>query len=354
MTMEKSDIEKLLSSEGDAELDLLNRGLQTKLTQLDNNVHLRGLIEYSSACSKNCLYCGLRTGNRAAVRYTMSDDEVFDCARMAMSLHYGSIAIQSGERSDRAFVEKITSLVRRIKDLSEGQLGITLSCGEQSEDTYRQWFEAGAHRYLLRIEASNESLYYKIHPHDATHSYERRVACIDSLLRIGYQTGTGCMIGLPFQTVGDLADDLLFFVRKDVAMVGMGPFIPHPDTPLWAYRDQIPSVSDRVRMTLKMIATLRILMPKINMVAATAVQTLDPEGREKAVRAGANVIMPNLSPDEYRKEYLIYPDKPCVSDNALSCRSDLEQRLATIGHQVLYDAWGDSLAFTQSHPQKQL
>ena len=345
----RDDIIALLSSEGPAEKQLLQRGLQTKLDNLDNCVHLRGLIEYSSRCGKNCYYCGLRRDNTKACRYSMSDDEVLACAKMAMHLHYGSIAIQCGERSDSHFVDKITDLVKRIKDLSHGSLGITLSCGEQSEATFRRWFEAGAHRYLLRIEASNRELYYKIHPHDDLHDFDRRVQCIDNLIAIGYQTGTGCMIGLPFQTVGDLADDLLFFQKKNVAMVGMGPFIPHPDTPLWDLRDQIPSSHDRIRLTMKMIATLRIMMPKINMVAATADQTLDPDGREKAIAAGANVIMPNLSPNEYRKEYLIYPDKPCVSDDAIACKNELESRLASIGHQVLYDAWGDSVAFTNSH-----
>lgn len=347
MKMTVDEIKSLLASQGEEAQALLNKGLQTKLQTLDNCVHLRGLIEYSSCCTKNCLYCGLRCTNASAIRYTMSDQEVFDCAQLAMQLHYGSIAIQSGERSDRAFVDKITFLVREIKRQTDGKLGITLSCGEQSEETYRKWFDAGAHRYLLRIEASNPDLYYKIHPKD--HDFDKRVACIDNLIKIGYQTGTGCMIGLPFQTLDDLASDLLFFQEKQVAMVGMGPFIPHPDTPLWQYRNAIPSVAERVQLTLKMIALLRIMMPEINMVAATAVQTLDPQGREKAVKAGANVIMPNLSPENYRKEYLIYPDKPSVSDNAINDQQELEKSLQAIDHRILYDAWGDSVAFTKQH-----
>ncbi|MCR4965945.1 MAG: [FeFe] hydrogenase H-cluster radical SAM maturase HydE [Bacteroidales bacterium] len=347
--LEKDDLVRLLSLQGDDMKRLLARALEVKLKYLDNKVHLRGLIEYSNICRKYCLYCGVRSLNDKVHRYVLTDEEVLDCAQQAMDLHYGSIAIQSGERSDKAFTDKITELVRAIKKLSDGKLGITLSLGEQSEEVYREWFEAGAHRYLLRIEASNEELYYRIHPHDERHDFQQRLSCIDTLLKLGYQTGTGVMIGLPFQTVEDLADDLLFFRRKNVAMVGMGPFIPHQETPLYAYADQIPSAQDRMNMTLKMIAVLRLMMPEINMVAATADQTLDPMGREKAIMAGANVIMPNLTPNSHREDYLIYPDKACVGDKPEECSSCLDIRMRAIQHEILYDAWGDSLAFTKSH-----
>lgn len=347
--LQKEDIIRLLSATGEEMRQLFARALEVKLQYLDNKVHLRGLIEYSNRCMKSCLYCGVRGGNDKVHRYTLTDEEVLDCARQAMQLHYGSVAIQSGERSDKVFTDKIIELVHEIKRLSDGKLGITLSLGEQSEEVYRQWFEAGAHRYLLRIEASNEALYYKIHPHDDRHDFQQRMDCIDTLLKLGYQTGTGVMVGLPFQTIEDLADDLLFFRRKNVAMVGMGPFIPHQDTPLYAYADQIPSDEDRLNMTLKMIAVLRLMMPEINMVAATADQTLDPLGREKAIMAGANVIMPNLTPTGHREDYLIYPDKACVGDKPEECQSCLDIRMHAIGHEILYDAWGDSLAFTKSH-----
>lgn len=340
----------MLNARGADQEALLERALATKLEYLDNYVHLRGLIEYSSVCRKNCLYCGLRSGNSKAIRYTMTDDEVMDCARQAVELRYGSIALQCGERNDKAFTDKIAQLVRDIKKLSDGQLGITLSCGEQSEEVYRQWFEAGAHRYLLRIESSNEELYYKIHPHDDTHAFATRLNCIDTLLRIGYQTGTGTMIGLPFQTVSDMADDLLFFQSKGVAMVGMGPFIPHPDTPLWQYRNNIPSNEERLQMTLRMIAILRLMMPEINMVSASANQTLNPLGRSMAVKAGANVLMPNLSPSPYRKDYIIYPDKQCIEETASFCAAHLELQMRAIKHSILYDEWGDSKAFLKAHP----
>ena len=350
--LNKEEIKLLLSVEGEDLKHLFDRALQVKLEHLDNNVHLRGLIEYSNICTKYCLYCGVRCKNLKVERYQLSDEEVLECAKLAHELGYGSVALQSGERSDQVFVDKITYLVKEIKKIDNGSLGITLSLGEQTAETYQRWFEAGAHRYLLRIEASNEELYYKIHPQDAKHDFKQRLNCIDSLLKIGYQTGTGVMVGLPFQTLDDLADDLLFFKQKDVAMVGMGPFIPHPDTPLWQYRDQIPTTEKRMEMTLKMIAILRLMMPEINMVAATANQTVDPQGREKAILAGANVIMPNLTPNEFRENYLIYPDKACVKDKPDECHSCLDIRLAAIGHKVLYNAWGDSLAFRKKKEKK--
>ena len=344
---EKEDILQLLAAEGDDYEQLLKRALDVKLSILDNKVHLRGLIELSNICRKSCLYCGVRSGNDRVERYSLTDDEVLECAKLAHQLGYGSVAIQSGERSDKEFTDRITRLVSKIKEIDGGSLGITLSLGEQSEEVYRRWFDAGAHRYLLRIESSTEELYYKIHPRNERHDFHKRLACIDTLLDIGYQTGTGVMVGLPFQTLDHLADDLLFFRSKDVAMVGMGPYIPHPDTPLYQYANLIPAPEERMRLTLKMIAILRLMMPEINMVAATANETVDPMGREKAIQAGANVIMPNLTPNAYREDYLIYPDKACVNDKPEQCRSCLDLRMKAIGHEVLYNAWGDSVAFTK-------
>ncbi|MBP5333815.1 MAG: [FeFe] hydrogenase H-cluster radical SAM maturase HydE [Bacteroidales bacterium] len=352
MDMTFEDIKALLAAEGEEMERLLRRALEVKLRELDNYVHLRGLIEFGNVCEKNCLYCGLRRGNARVERYCLSDDEVLSCARLAHELGYGSVALQSGERSDPEFIARIERLVREIKKIDGGSLGITLSLGEQTEDTYRRWFDAGAHRYLLRIESSNEELYYKIHPRDPKHSFSQRIGCLESLLKTGYQTGTGVMVGLPFQTLDHLACDLLFFKKMDVAMVGLGPYIPHPDTPLYKFKDLIPSAKERMDMTLKMIAVLRLMMPRINMVAATANQTIDPQGREKAIKAGANVIMPNLTPGEYRESYFIYPDKACVKDTPDQCQTCLDIRLAAIGHRIQYNAWGDSLAFTQKNTRK--
>lgn len=339
----------LLSLEGDDIKKLLDRALEVKLKEIGNKVYLRGLIEYSNVCRKSCLYCGVRSKNKNFSRYTMDDDEVIECAKLAMNLNYGSLAIQSGERSDREFTDKITYLLKEIKKVSDGKLGVTLSCGEQSDKVYRQWFEAGAHRYLLRIESTNEDLYYKIHPKDACHDFHTRVNALKLLIKNGYQAGTGVMIGLPFQTFENLADDLLFIKELDVAMVGMGPFIPHSDTPLYEFKDIIPSDRARLDMTLKMIACLRLLMPKINMVAATADQTISPNGRENAIMAGANIIMPNLTPGKYRDKYMIYPNKANVSDNLDQCEDSLVEKLKTINHEIVYGEWGDSKAFTDKN-----
>lgn len=341
----KEDIVYLLNTETQEAKLLFDKALEVKLQNIDNKVRLRGLIEYSNICRKNCYYCGLRKDNKDVNKYILTDEEVFSCIEGAIKFRYGSVAIQAGERKDNDFVNKIEYLIKRIKEISDNKIGITLSLGEQTKQTYQRWFQAGAHRYLLRIEASNKDLFYKIHPKDNNHSYEERIRCIDDLQSIGYQTGTGCMIGLPFQTKEHLAEDLLFFYNKKVAMVGMGPYIPHNQTPLWKYKDLIPPKKERMLLTLKMIAILRLMMPKINMVSATANQTLDALGREKAIVCGANVIMPNLSPQEFRDQYSIYPDKACVNDQPEQCYQCLDMRMKSINHEILYDSWGDSLAF---------
>lgn len=345
--LERNDLIKLLSLKEEDSKALFNKSLEVKLKNVGNSIHLRGLIEYSNICEKNCLYCGLRKNNPNKNFYTLTDEQIDSCICQAIELRYGSIALQCGERSSEDFTLKVTQIIKRIKELSNGKIGITLSCGEQSEKTYKEWFEAGAHRYLLRIETSNKELYYKIHPKDEKHSFSNRINCLYSLKKIGYQVGTGIMVGLPFQTYEDIANDILFFKQKDVDMVGLGPFIPHKDTPLWKFKDNIPNSEERMFLTLKTLAIVRIMMPKINMVSATANQTLDPLGREKAVVVGANVIMPNLTPTTNRKDYSIYPDKACVDDSPKDCANCLEIRMKTINHTILYDQWGDSPAFLE-------
>lgn len=346
---DKQDIIFLLQTNKQEAKKLFKAALETKLKYTDNKVRLRGLIEYSNICRKRCLYCGLRNSTIKVDRYTLTDEEYFSCIEQAIKLNYGSIALQSGERQNEEFINKIEYLIKKTKEISNNSIGITLSLGEQTKETYKRWFLAGAHRYLLRIEASDEDLYYKIHQNDELHSYKTRIDCLQNLTEIGYQVGTGVMIGLPFQTIDNLANDILFFKRMQVAMIGMGPYIPHPSTPLWQYRDTIPTKEERMFMTLKMIAITRLVMPQINMVSATANQTIDPLGREKAIQVGANVIMPNLSPTEFRTDYDIYPDKACVQDTAEQCASCLEIRMRSINHTILYNDWGDSLYFKKHH-----
>lgn len=341
----KEDLICLIGAEKDDRLKLLQKAEKVKNEVVGNKVYFRGLVEFSNICSKDCLYCGIRKSNSNVFRYEAKDDEIFEACRFAYENRFGSVVLQSGELSSPAFVKRIDRLLKGIKKLSNNELGITLSCGEQTRETYQRWFESGAHRYLLRIESSNRELYEKIHPNNDHHSYEKRLEALKLLKETGYQTGTGVMIGMPFQTLEHLADDLLFFKEIDIDMIGMGPYIEHEDTPLYEYRHQLKTKKERFDLALNMIATLRLLMPDINMAAATALQAIDPAGREKALKIGANVIMPNLTPCEYRKEYQLYEDKPCLDEDAELCRNCLEARIDVAGCEVAYGEWGDSKHF---------
>jgi len=353
-----SSIEQILNQENHSKQDLITlltaneedtklifaKAAQTKKEHVGNLTYLRGLIEYSNWCTKDCYYCGIRLSNTEPNRYTLTDKEVLDAANYAFTNGFGSIVIQSGERSDRKFTSKITELVTEIHRFSEGKLGITLSLGEQSEDIYRQWFNAGAHRYLLRIEESNQEVYQKLHPAD--HSFSDRIHCLETLKKIGYQVGTGVMIGLPFQTIEHLAADLLFFQNFDIHMVGMGPYIEHQNTPIYEHRNTLIDKQERFNLSLKMVALLRIMMKDINIAATTALQTIDKMGREKALKIGANIIMPNLTPEKYRGDYLLYEDKPCINEDADECKNCMEARICLAGDEIGYWQWGDSKHFT--------
>lgn len=348
LTQEKisrKDLVKLLSLEGEELKELYRFAAEVKKEHVGNKVYYRGLVELSNICSKNCLYCGIRKGNKKQERYNLTDEEVLAAARFAWDNKYGSLVVQSGELESKAFASRIEGLVKKIKELSKGELGITLSCGEQSPEVYQRWFDAGAHRYLLRIESSNPGLYYRIHPQDEKHDFYRRLKALRDLQQIGYQTGTGVMVGLPMQTLDDLAGDLLFMKEFDIDMVGMGPYIVHDDTPLAKYAASLPPEKDRLELTFKMIALLRILMKDINMAATTAMQAIDPTGREKAIQVGANVVMPNITPGMYRENYQLYENKPCMDDAEEDCKQCLEIRVHLAGAEVGYNEWGDSKHF---------
>lgn len=352
-SLTKEDIVFLLStSDKEDRRSLFQKAAEVKKEYVGNKVYFRGLIEFSNICAKNCYYCGIRSGNKKLNRYILTEQEVLDAAKFAYDNKYASLVIQSGERSDKKFTDLITRLIKEIKKLSNGKLGLTLSMGEQSEETYREWFSAGAHRYLLRIEVSNKDLYKKLHPQNKKHDYEQRKAALKLLQKIGYQVGSGVMIGLPFQTIEDLADDLLFFKEFDIDMAGMGPYIGHKETPLYKYNDQLLPKEERFNLSLKMVALLRIMMKDINIAATTAMQTLDPQGREKALKVGANVIMPNLTPVKYRENYLLYEDKPCIDEEAKECLNCLEARIHLAGDEIGYGEWGDSKHFQKRKSSK--
>lgn len=351
-TLDRDDIIFLLNLNPNDSTKLFEKSIEIKNKNIGNKVYFRGLIEFSNICEKDCFYCGIRKSNSNFKRYNLTDSEILDSAKFAYTEKYGSIVLQSGEISSCKFTNRIENLLREIKTLSNNTLGVTISLGEQSEKTYKKWFKAGAHRYLLRIETSSKDLYEKIHPKNKKHSFEDRLNCLKLLKETGYQVGTGVMVGLPFQTIENLADDLLFMKNLDIDMCGMGPYIEHEDTPLFRYKTKLLSPRKRFVLTLKMIAILRIIMPNINIAASTAMQAIDPIGREKALKIGANIIMPNITPVTFRNDYSLYKNKPCTNEEASDCKNCLEARINIAGSEIAYNEWGDSLHFTNKHKNK--
>ena len=297
-------------------------------------VHLRGLIEISNYCVRRCAYCGLRVERGELVRYRMTPEEVLGSARDAVKFGYGTVVLQAGEDPGwRA--EEIAAVVRRIK--SETPLAVTLSLGERSPDEWKLWRAAGADRYLLRFETSNRALYDLIHPVGPNGKLSDRLAMLRELRAIGYEIGSGVMIGIPGQTYADLARDLETFRELDLDMIGVGPFIPHPDTPLGkasavAGPEQPPADE---RMTFKMVALTRLMCPRANIPSTTALATLNlAQGRELGLQRGANIVMPNVTPLKYRALYEIYPGKACIQEDGAQCSFCLRGRLAAIGRPV--------------------
>jgi len=340
MRPDKQEIIEMLSLTDKSQIEALyKKAYEVKKQYVGTKVYFRGIVELSNVCSKNCYYCGIRSGNTRVGRYTICKEEVLAEAKWCHEQRYGSIVLQAGERESKAWTDFITELILGIKEISGGKLGITLSMGEQTEDVYRQWWEAGAHRYLLRIETSDPDLYTTLHP--SNHSYTRRLECIRTLKKLGYQTGTGVMIGLPGQTAEHLAGDILFFYDEDIDMLGMGPFIPHHDTPL-GYLIGTYDPEQALTGGLKMIAACRIALRDVNIASTTALQALMPTGRELGLLAGANIIMPNITDTSYRDGYQLYEGKPGLDENACSSRDNLEQSILSIGESIGYDEWGDS------------
>lgn len=288
-------------------------------------VHLRGLIEISNHCVRSCHYCGLRRESRHLHRYRMRPEEILDCAREAAILGYGTVVLQGGE--DPGLTRAgIAELVLRIK--AETGLAVTLSLGERCEADLRAWRKAGADRYLLRFETSNARLFRRIHP-----GTRNRFGALRQLRDLGYAIGTGIMVGLPGQDWESLADDLLRFRDLDADMIGIGPFLPNPCTPLGAA--PIGPVPNDELTTLKAIALTRLLCPEANIPSTTALASLDPAmGRELGLLRGANVVMPNVTPAPYRQWYAIYPGKACVNETAAACRGCLEGRITALGRSV--------------------
>lgn len=351
MEYSRDDIKRMLLAEGADKERLFADAAETKRKYVGNVTYLRGLVEYSNVCAKSCLYCGIRSGNTNVQRYTLDTVPIMEAARFAMAKGYGSIVLQGGEIFTAEHIATIEIILLKIKELSHGELGVTLSLGEQTLETYQRWFAAGAHRYLLRIESSDRQLYNKLHPQNKLHDYDTRIQALRNLRIAGYQVGTGVMIGVPFQTIDNLVDDIQFFRSMDIDMCGMGPYVEHRDTPLYEYRDMLQPIEWRMEMTLKMIAVLRVVMPKVNIAATTALEAIDPQGRTRALKVGANIIMPNITPGIVRDNYKLYEGKPSPGDNLESYGAAINELVERAGDVVGYGKWGDSLHFGEKRDE---
>ncbi len=315
---------------------LWQRADRVRQQHVGSQVHLRGLIEFSNYCVRRCGYCGLRAPNRRIERYRMPADEILECVHRAVAFGYGTVVLQSGE--DLAVTtDEIANLVRRIK--RETHLAVTLSLGERAVDEWAAWREAGADRYLLRFETSNRELYHRLHPPRPGCDSDR-MAMLSSLRRLGYEVGSGVMIGIPGQTYDDLARDIAWFAELDLDMIGVGPYLAHPNTPLaddQAYPQAAggEQVEASEAMTYRVIALARLVCPRANLPATTALATLNRRnGRELGLQRGANVVMPNLTPPRYRALYEIYPEKACLDETASACHRCLATRIRNLRRDI--------------------
>lgn len=297
---------------------------KTRHEYVGDAVHLRGLIEFSNICKRTCKYCGLRCENKDLDRYRIEPDDIVLYAQKAVEMGYRTVVLQSGE--DKFYTKDILcDVIKRIKNLD---VALTLSIGERSFDEYKAFKDAGADRYLIRIETSDRDLYKQMHPNM---DFDNRVRCLKDLKKLGYEVGSGCLVGLPNQTVESLADDILFFKEIGADMIGIGPFIAHPHTPLKNAKN-----GDFI-LALKVMALTRLVLKDINIPATTAMETLNPKGRIIALQSGANVVMPNVTTTEFRAKYEIYPGKICINENPTQCRGCIEGKIKSIGRTIATD-----------------
>ncbi|WP_333678082.1 [FeFe] hydrogenase H-cluster radical SAM maturase HydE [Muricomes intestini] len=296
------------------------------------DIYIRGLIEFTNYCKNDCLYCGIRRSNQNVHRYRLSREQILDCCEKGYELGFRTFVLQGGEDgyyTDEVMTDIVQNVRKRFPDCA-----ITLSLGERSRESYQLLFDAGAERYLLRHETYDAEHYGRLHPNSLSAAHRQQ--CLWNLKDIGYQVGTGFMVGSPFQTPDNLADDMIFLKALNPQMVGIGPFIPHHDTPF------AKSPPGTLELTLFMLGLIRLMLPRVLLPATTALGTIAPDGREKGILTGANVVMPNLSPAEVRKDYLLYYNKICTGDEAVECRRCMENRMKRIGYQVVVSR-GDSL-----------
>lgn len=318
----KEEIVSLLKYEGTEDSQsLFGAADRVRKKYVGDDVHLRGLIEFSNYCKQNCLYCGFRRDNKNVTRYRLSKEEIIKFASDAKDFGYKTVVLQSGE--DPYFTaEKMKEIISEIKNFD---LAITLSIGEKTFEEYKTYKDAGADRFLIRIETTDKNLYLKLDP---DMDWENRLKCLDDLKSLGFEVGTGCLVGLPDQTLESLAEDILFFKEINADMIGIGPFIPNENTPL------ADAKGGSFELALKVMAITRLLLPDINIPATTAMETLNPNGRIIALQSGANVVMPNVTQGDYRKFYEIYPGKICVNDTPQKCRGCITGKISKIDRTV--------------------
>ncbi|MBQ7061754.1 MAG: [Bacteroidales bacterium] len=321
-------LEQLLTTEDKESIEYLRSAARAVASEVyGNKIFIRGLIELSSHCKNDCLYCGLRRSNREAVRYRLTEEQIYDCCKQGYGLGFRTFVMQGGE--DGWFDdERMCRIVRTIRERYP-DCAITLSLGERSRESYQALFDAGANRYLLRHETASPEHYAHLHP--AEMSWQHRIDCLWTLKEIGYQVGCGFMVGSPYQTFDMLYEDLQFIRRLQPQMVGIGPYVSTKHTPFEGH----PNGS--VAWTLRLLAIIRLLHPHVLLPATTALGTLHPQGRELGIQFGANVVMPNLSPRTHRKDYAIYDNKICTGDEAAECRACTEQRMRRIGFETVVD-----------------
>lgn len=345
-----ADICDLLRIDNKSDFELLrNRAYEVMKEHCGEKVFLRGLVEFSNICKCDCNYCGIRKSNKDVERYLLNKEDILAAARKSVENGYASFVMQSGDRDDPKFIDYVIDVVKAVKEATVSEklpkgLGITLCIGEQTYEDYKRLFDAGIHRYLLRIETTNEKLFNKLHT--VEQSYHKRVKCLKMLKDIGYQVGTGVLIGFPEQTIEDLAYDVLFFKEMDVDMIGMGPYIVHKNTPMAHYFDEYQAKKQETfELGIKMIAVCRIVLKDVNIASTTALQAMYDDGREQGLLCGANVLMPQHSPFNVRKQYQLYEGKPFLDETDKSSLEDLERRVHSIGRTLGYHEWGDSRHF---------
>lgn len=309
----------------DYDAELFQRADEVRRMYYGTDVYIRGLIEITNYCKNDCYYCGIRRSNTRAVRYRLEKEDILECCGEGYALGFRTFVLQGGE--DGSFTdEKVCGIVHAIRE-NYPDCAITLSLGERSYESYLAFFEAGADRYLLRHETADEAHYQKLHPPGQKLSVRKQ--CLRDLKEIGYQTGSGFMVGSPHQTTENLTEDLRFLQELMPEMIGIGPFIPHHQTPFREYP------GGTLALSLRMVAILRLMFPYALIPATTALGTIHPEGREMGLKAGANVVMPNLSPVRVRKLYELYDNKICTGEESAQCRGCLEKRVESAGYRIV-------------------